>query len=278
VTSARPAPPVRRIAPSRGWTPLDLRELWEYHEVLYFLIWRTIKVRYKQTALGATWAVLQPLLTMLVFSVVFGRLVRVPSEGVPYPVFVFAALVPWTYFANALGNASNSLVEHERLLTKVYFPRVLLPAAAVLAGLLDLAIALAVLLVMMVAYGLTPAALWPLPFFVLLATLTAFGVGLWLAAWNIQYRDVRQLVPFLTQVWLYASPIVYASSLVPERWRRLYDLNPMAGVVNGFRWALLGGIQAPGPALWVSALLVALVLAGGLYHFRRAERIFADVA
>jgi lipopolysaccharide transport system permease protein len=267
------------IRPSTGWVPLQLRELWAYRELLYFFVWRDIKVRYKQTALGAAWAVIQPFFTMVVFSLFFGRLARVPSDGLPYPVFAYSALVPWTYFATALTQASNSLVEHSRLITKVYFPRVLVPAAAVLAGLLDLAIAFIVLLAILFHYRITPtAAVVTLPLFVLLAALTALGVGLWLSALNVQYRDVRYTIPFLIQFWLVATPVAYPSSLVPERWRALYGLNPMAGVVDGFRWALLGRRAAPGALLTVSVATVVALFVGGLFYFRRMERTFADVA
>jgi lipopolysaccharide transport system permease protein len=266
------------IQPSRGWTSLKLRELWDYRELLVFLVWRDIKVRYKQTLLGAGWAVIQPFLTMVVFSIVFGRLAGIPSDGVPYPIFVYTALVPWTYFANALSQASHSLTAHERMLTKVYFPRLILPLAAVLAGLLDLAIAFVVLLGMMLYYGIVPtAAILTLPLFVLLATLTALAAGLWLAAWNVQFRDVRYVTAFLIQFWLFATPVAYPSSLAPEPWRALYGLNPMAGVVEGFRWALLGQAQTPGALLAVSVVAVAGLLLGGLYYFRRLERTFADV-
>jgi len=271
-------PPRVVIRPSRGWVPINLGELWSYRELLYFLTWRDIKVLYKQTVLGATWAIIQPFVTMVVFSIFFGRLAGIPSDDIPYPIFSYAALVPWTYFANALGQASNSLVQQERLLAKVYFPRLLVPMASVLAKLVDFAIAFGVLLVMMLAYGRIPtAAIWMLPLFVLLATATALALALWLSALNVQYRDVRYAVPFLIQVWLFASPIAYSSTLVPERWRVLYGLNPMVGVVEGFRWALLGRGQAPGPMLAVSTLVVVALLIGGLYYFRRMEQTFADV-
>jgi lipopolysaccharide transport system permease protein len=270
--------PVTVIRPSRGWISLTLRDLWEYRELLYFLTWRDIKVRYKQTVLGAAWAVIQPFFTMVVFSVFFGRLARMPSEGVPYPVFAYSALVPWMYFANALTQASNSLVEHERVITKVYFPRLILPMASVLAGLLDFVIAFTVLVAMMLFCGIVPTgAIWTVPLFVLLAIATALGVGLWLSALNVQYRDVRYTIPFLIQFWLFASPIAYPSNLVPEPWRAIYGLNPMAGVVEGFRWALLGKAQAPGPLLAFSVLMMVGLLVGGLYYFRRMEDTFADV-
>jgi lipopolysaccharide transport system permease protein len=266
------------IRPSTGWVPLRLRELWEYRELLYFLTWRDIKVRYKQTALGAAWAVIQPFFTMVVFSVFFGRLAKLPSDGVPYPVFTYTALVPWTFFATALTQASNSLVDHGRLITKVYFPRLLVPMAAVMAALLDFLIAFAVLVAMLLYYGIAPtAAIVTLPLFVLLATMTALGVGLWLSALNVKYRDVRYTIPFLIQFWLFATPVAYSSSLVPERWRALYGLNPMTGVVEGFRWALLGKSGPPGPTILVSLASVTALLVGGLFYFRRMEKGFADV-
>jgi lipopolysaccharide transport system permease protein len=269
--------PVTHIRPSKGWAPLRLRELVNYHELLYFLVWRDIKVRYKQTVLGAAWAIIQPFLTMVVFSIFFGRLANIPSSGVPYPIFAYSALVPWMYFANALTQASNSLIQNERMLTKVYFPRVIVPFSSVLAGLLDFAIALVVLIAMMFYYNIVPTiAAVTLPLFILLAAVTAVAVGLWLSALNIQYRDVRYVIPFLIQFWLFATPVAYPSALVPERWRTVYGLNPMAGVVEGFRWALLG--QAPpGKMLLVSVLTVVVLLISGLYYFRRMEKTFADV-
>ena len=269
--------PTILIRPSRGWVALNLRDLWLYRELLYFLTWRDIKVRYKQTVLGAAWAILQPFFTMVVFSIFFGRLAQVPSDGIPYPIFAYCALVPWSYFAGALDRAGNSLVGSANLITKVYFPRLAIPISAVLAGLLDLAIAFVVLLGMMFYYGIVPtAAVLTLPLFLLLAIATALAVGLWLSALNVQYRDVRYTIPFLTQFWLFATPIAYSSSLVPERWRALYGLNPMAGVVEGFRWALLGK-EPPGPLLAVSVIVVLLLLIGGLYYFRRMEKTFADM-
>lgn len=270
--------PVTIIRPSRGWVPLKLRELWEYRELLAFLTWRDIKVRYKQTVIGAGWAIIQPFFTMVVFSVFFGWLARMPSEGIPYPIFAYSALVPWMYFANALSQASNSLVEHRRVITKIYFPRLILPLASVLAGLLDFAIAFTVLVGMMLFYGILPtAAIWTVPLFILLAMTTALGVSLWLSALNVEYRDVRYAIPFLIQFWLFATPIAYPSTIVPERWRALYGLNPMAGVVEGFRWALLGKAEGPGPILAVSVAAIPLLLIGGLFYFRRMEKTFADV-
>ena len=269
--------PVIVIRPSRGWVSLNLRDLWEYRELLYFLTWRDIKVRYTQTVLGATWAVLQPLFTMVVFSVFFGTLAKVPSDGIPYPIFAYSALLPWQLFAQAMTRSGNSLVANQHLITKVYFPRLIIPISAVLAGLVDFAIAFVVLLGMMFYYGIVPtAAALTLPLFLLLAMATAMAVGLWLSALNVQYRDVGYTIPFLTQSWLFATPIAYSSSLVPEQWRALYGLNPMAGVVEGFRWALLGKAP-PGPLLVVSVTVVTLLLIGGVYYFRRMESIFADV-
>lgn len=270
--------PVFLIRPPRGWAPLDLRELAAAHELLYFLVLRNLKLRYKQTALGATWALLQPLLTMAVFSVVFGRLARLGSDGLPYPLFALAALVPWTYFATALTQAGNSLVEQHQLLTKIYFPRLLLPAAAVIAGLVDLAIAFGMLLLVLAWYGIEPSfRLLAAPALALLAAAAAFAPGIWLAALNVRYRDVRYVIPFLVQIWLFVTPVVYSSSLVPERWRPLYGLNPMVGVVDGFRWMISPAAPPPGSALAGSVAAVALLLAGGLFFFRRVERSFADV-
>jgi lipopolysaccharide transport system permease protein len=270
--------PHTRIEPSKGWISLGLRELWQYRELLFFLAWRDIKVRYKQTAIGATWAVIQPLFTMLVFTLFFGRLAKVPSDGIPYPLFSYTALLPWQLFAFALTESSNSVVANERLITKVYFPRLVIPIASILAGLVDFVIAFTLVIGMMVWYGVRPTwAVLTLPLFVILTMATAFAVGLWLSALNVQYRDVRYTLTFIVQLWLFASPVAYSSTLVPVRWRPYYGLNPMAGVIEGFRWALLGKAQAPGMMLWVSLVVVALVLVGGLYYYRRMERTFADV-
>jgi lipopolysaccharide transport system permease protein len=270
--------PHTRIEPSKGWISLGLKDLWRYRELLFFLAWRDIKVRYKQTALGAAWAVIQPLFTMLVFTLFFGRLAKVPSDGIPYPLFSYTALLPWQLFAYALTESSNSVVANERLITKVYFPRLVVPLASILAGLVDFVIAFTLVIGMMVWYGVRPTwAVLTLPFFVILAMATAFGVGLWLSALNVQYRDVRYTLNFIVQFWLFASPVAYSSTLVPARWRPFYGLNPMAGVIEGFRWALLGKAQAPGAMLWVSVVVVALVLVGGLYYYRRMEKTFADV-
>jgi len=266
------------IQPSQGWIRLNLAELWHYRELLFFLIWRDIKVRYKQTALGAAWAILQPLFTMLVFTLFFGRLAKVPSDGVPYPLFTYAALLPWQLFAYALTESSNSIVVNERLITKVYFPRLVIPLASVLAGLVDFGIAFTLLIGMMAWYHVTPSwAIVTLPLFVIFTLTTALSAGLWLSALNVQYRDVRYTLTFIVQFWLFASPVAYPSTLIPARWRPLYGLNPMAGVIEGFRWALLGKAPAPGPMLAVSVLVVGVVLVGGLCYYRRVETTFADV-
>jgi len=270
--------PTLRIARSNGWVPLKLSELWEYRELLYFLVWRDIKVRYKQTALGATWAVIQPFFTMVVFSLFFGRLAGMPSDGIPYPIFSFAALVPWSFFANGLSQSSNSLVGSSNLITKVYFPRLIIPLASSFSGVVDFLIAFAVLIVMMLYYSLLPTlnVLW-LPLFFLLAMVTSLGVGLWLSALNVEYRDVRFIVPFITQFWLFVTPIAYPSSLLPEPWHTLYGLNPMVGVVEGFRWALLGTKTAPGPIIAVSSAAAIVILITGAFYFRRMEKTFADI-
>jgi lipopolysaccharide transport system permease protein len=267
-----------RIQPSRGWVSLKLRELWEYRELLYFLTWRDIKVRYKQTVLGAAWAIIQPFMTMVVFTLFFGNLAKVPSDGIPYPIFSYAALVPWTFFANGLTNSSNSLVQSANLIKKIYFPRLTMPIATVLSGVVDFVLSFIVLLGMMLVYGivLTANVIW-LPLFLLLALVTSLGVGLWLSAMNVQFRDVRYVVPFLTQLWMFATPIAYPSSIVPEQWQTLYALNPMVGVVEGFRWALLGTDTAPGPMVMVSSVAAVVILISGAYYFRRMEKTFADV-
>lgn len=276
-TSETETLPVYRIQPSRGWVALRLREVWEYRELLYFLTWRDIKVRYKQTALGVAWAIIQPFFTMLVFTFI-RSLAKIPSDGIPYPVFCYAALVPWTFFANGLTNSSNSLVGSSNLLSKVYFPRLTIPLATVFSGIVDLLLAFALLLVMMLYYGVAPTwqMVW-LPLFLLLALITSLGVGLWLSALNVKYRDVKYIVPFIAQFWLLATPIAYPSSLLKEPWRTIYGLNPMAGVVEGFRWALLGSKITVGPLLVVSALMAVLILAGGAFYFRRMEKTFADI-
>lgn len=265
------------LRPRRGWAGLGLSDLWEFRELLWVLAGRDVKVRYKQTVLGAAWAVIQPIAVMVIFSIFFGRLAGIPSDGVPYPIFAFAALVPWTYFAHALSGASVSVVEHRGIITKVYFPRVLLPAAPLLSGLVDFVLALGVLVVMMAAYGIVPtAAIVALPALILLAMMTALALGLWLSALNAHYRDFRYVIPFLLQLGFFLSPIAYPSSLVPGKWRLVYALNPMTGVIEGFRWALLG-TPAPGPMLWVSAGAVFVLFVTGLAFFRRMERTFVDV-
>jgi lipopolysaccharide transport system permease protein len=296
-------PPVVRIQPSKGWVSLQLKELWAYRELLFFLTWRDVKVRYKQTILGAAWAIIQPFFSMVVFSLFFGRLAGIPSDGVPYPIFNYAALVPWTFFANGMAQSSNSLVRSANLIKKVYFPRLVAPISTVLAGLVDFVLAFAVLIVMIIYYkgvrlfsltwepgsllfgydllsydiNISANVLW-LPLFLLLAFITSLGVGLWLSAMNVQFRDVRYTIPFLTQVWMFATPIVYPSSLIENPMLRLaYGINPMAGVVEGFRWALLGTNAAPGPIILVSALAAVALLASGAFYFRRMEKTFADV-
>jgi lipopolysaccharide transport system permease protein len=272
------AVPLIRIEPSHGWVSLGLHELWEYRELLYFLVWRDVKVRYKQTVLGAAWAIIQPFFTMVVFSLFFGRLAQIPSDDIPYPIFSYAALVPWTFFANGLSQASTGMVTHASLIKKIYFPRLAIPIARVLAGTVDFVLAFVVLLGMMLVYGIVPTvnAFW-LPLFLLLALVTSLGVALWLAALNVQFRDVGYMVPFITQFWMFATPIAYPSSLLSEPWRTLYGINPMAGVVEGFRWALLDTDTVPGPAIIVSSLVALALLVSGAFYFRRMERTFADV-
>jgi len=270
--------PVIVVKPSKGWISLRLDELWQYRELLYFLTWRDIKVRYKQTVLGAAWAIIQPFFTMVVFSLFFGKLAKVPSDGIPYPIFAYAALVPWTFFANGLSQSSNSLVDNANMLKKVYFPRLVVPLSSVISGVVDFILAFTVLLGMMLFYGIYPTinVIW-LPFLLLLTLTTSLGVGLWLSAMNVQFRDVRYTVPFLTQFWLFATPIAYPSSLLSEPWRTLYGINPMVGVVEGFRWALLGTDTAPGPIILVSSLVALALLVSGCFFFRRMEKTFADV-
>src|SRR6266403_3116099 len=267
-----------RIEPPRAWLELRLREVWMYRELLYFFVWRDLKVRYQQTAIGVAWVVLQPLLSMGVFTLFFGRLAKLPSDGLPYPVFYFSALAPWTYFSTALTTTTNVVVDNQRVITKVYFPRLILPLSSVMSGLVDFAIAFVVLLAFVLGYGLRPGvhALW-LPFLLLLALATALGIGLWLSALNALYRDVGYVTPFLVQFWMLASPVAYPSSLVPEKWRWLYGLNPMAGVVEGFRWALTGHGQSPGALLLASAGAVLLLLLAGLLFFQRMEGTIADL-
>jgi lipopolysaccharide transport system permease protein len=269
--------PVTLVRPPSRWIELNLNELWQYRDLLYTLVWRDIKVRYKQTAIGAAWAVLQPFLTMVVFTIFFGNLGKLPSDGIPYPLFTFVALLPWQLFSRAINDSGNSLVANQQLITKVYFPRLVIPLASLLSGLVDFAISFLILLGLMLYYGVVPtAAALTLPLFILLALVTALAVGLWLSALNVQYHDVRYTLPFLTQFWMFLTPVAYSSSLVPEKWRLLYSLNPMTGVIEGFRWALLGK-QGVGPLLLVSTLMVLALLIGGLLYFRRMEDNFADV-
>jgi lipopolysaccharide transport system permease protein len=266
------------IRPSHGWRGINFVEIWRYRELLFFLTWRDIKVLYKQTVLGVAWAVIQPLFTMVIFTVFFGKLAKMPSDGIPYPVFSFAALVPWTFFANGLTKSSQSLVNDSNLIKKVYFPRLIIPMAAVLSSLVDFLIAFIVLVGMALVYGikLTAALFW-LPAFILLALSTSIGVGLWLTAMHVQFRDIRYAVPFLIQAWMFATPIAYPSSLLPEPWKTFYGINPMAGVVEGFRWSLLGVNSAPGPIIYVSSAISLLLLISGAFYFRRMEKNFADV-
>jgi lipopolysaccharide transport system permease protein len=268
----------RVIEPARGWAPLRARELWRSRELVYFLAWRDIKVRYRQTVLGIAWAVLQPVLMMLVFTGIFSRLARVPSEGVPYPLFAFTALVPWTLFSTALAQSSASVVASQNLIRKVYFPRLAIPVSTMLSALVDFGLALLVLLALAAWYGvpLTPRVLW-LPPLILLALAAALGIGLWLSALNVLYRDVQYVIPFLTQLWLFATPIAYPSSLLDPRWRDVLALNPLAGVVEGFRWALLGTGRAPGGMIAISTAATLCILVGGVLYFLRMERTFADV-
>lgn len=270
--------PITIIRPPRGWIALNLKELWQYRELLLFLAWRDVSVRYKQTALGAAWAIIQPFVAMVIFSVVFGELAKIPSDDVPYPLFSYAALLPWQFFATALSSAASSLVNDEKLITKIYFPRLIIPVASVLPAAIDFLIAFVILLGMMLFYHTLPTwrIVW-LPLFLLLAAVTALGVGLWLAAFNVQYRDFRYVIPFLLQVWMYASPVVYSSTIIPERWRLLFGINPMTGVIGGFRWALLGTETAPGPLMLISAATALVFLIVGAFYFRRMESSFADV-
>lgn len=274
----REEPPLTVLRPSAGWVSLGIRELWQSRELLAFFVWRDVKLRYAQTALGVAWAVLQPLLTMAVFSLFFGRLARMPSDGVPYPLFSFAALVPWTFFSTGLARCASSLVSQQGLLTKIYFPRLVLPIGAVLGGLVDVGVALIVLLAMLGWYGvaLSLSMLWIFPLLAL-CLMAALGAGLWLAALNVRYRDVQQVLPFTVQLWLFATPVAYPSSLLSEPWRTLYGLNPMAGAIEGIRWALLGTGPAPTGMILISSLTAVTVLVGGAFFFRRMERSFADI-
>ncbi len=266
------------IRAEKGWVPLQLRELWHYRELLYFLTWRDIKVRYKQTVLGVTWAILQPFTTMVVFSIFFGGLGKLPSDNVPYPLFTFCALLPWQLFAHAMSESGNSVVGSQNLITKVYFPRLVIPFAPVLAALVDFVIAFVILIGMMFYYHVRPtAAVLILPELVLFAVGAALSAGLWLSVLNVKYRDVRYTIPFLTQIWMFLTPVAYSASMVPDKWKAIYGLNPMVGVVELFRWALLGTKPTSGAMLGVSAGVVVLMFVGGLYYFRRMEQQFADV-
>jgi lipopolysaccharide transport system permease protein len=277
-----PDVPTLIIQSTRGWASLDLGAVWRYRELLYFLVWRDVKVRYKQTVLGVLWIILQPVVSMVVFSLLFGQLLKVPSDGVPYPVFAYTALLPWNYFAGSLTRSSGSLVSNPQLITKVYFPRLIIPLSGLFSNLVDFGVAFVVLIGLMFFYGIQiTSAIVVLPFLILLAMLTALGFGLWLAALNVRYRDVGYLVPFLIQVWMYATPVIYGSTLIPERFRFLLALNPMTVVVEGFRWSLLGQTApASQTSIWIlilSLIMVAVVLITGLIFFRRTERTFADI-
>ena len=267
------------IQPSRGWAWIDLRELWRYRELVYFLVWRDVKVRYKQTLLGAAWAILRPFLSMVIFTVVFAGLANLDTDGAPPPVFYFSGLLPWMLFQDGVVKAGNSLVTGSSLITKVYFPRIAIPLASVLSGVVDFALAFLVLIGMMIYYGVRPtSAVWTLPLFLLLALVTALGVGLWLSALNVQYRDIGYVTPFLLQAWMFASPVVYSATLIPEGWARIaYGLNPMAGVVQGFRWAILGVGEPPSGLIILSILVANFLLISGMLYFKRMERTFADV-
>jgi len=266
------------IKPSYGWAALNLRDLLLYRELIFFMTWRDLKVRYKQTLLGASWAILQPFLTMVVFSIFFGNLAKVPSDGVPYPIFSYTALIPWTLFSKALQDASRSLVANSHMITKVYFPRMILPLSSVMAGVVDFLIAFVVLLGMMFFFNIFPTVnVLVLPLFLLLALVTSVGVGLWLSALNVLFRDINYVLPFLTQFWMYLTPVAYPSSMVPSEWQVIYALNPMTGVVEGFRWALLGTGQPPGIMTLVSSVAAVILLISGMFYFRRMERLFADM-
>ena len=270
--------PTLVIQPPRGWIPIDFRELWNYRELIYFFVWRDIKVRYKQTALGAAWAIIQPFVTMIVFSIFFGKLAKMPSDGIPYPIFTYCALLPWNYFSGAVTRASNSTVQGANLIRKIYFPRLATPLSATVSGLVDFAIAFSVLIAMMFYYKFTPKVtlLW-LPGFMLMAVATALGVGLWLSAMNVKYRDIGHVIPFMTRLWFFITPVVYPTSLLKGFWRFVYNLNPMVSVVEGFRWAMLGKGQQPGWMLGMSAAIVLFILVSGAFYFRRMEQTFADV-
>jgi lipopolysaccharide transport system permease protein len=272
------SPEIVHLKPSRGLAALNLRDLWVYRELIFFMIWRDVKVRYKQTLLGAAWAVIQPVLTMLIFNFVFGTVAKVPTEGIPYPIFSYAALLPWGLFTTALNNASRSLTSNQNMVTKIYFPRLVLPVASVLGGMVDFAIAFVILIGLMIYYQVSPTvAIWTLPLFLVLTLVTALGVALWLSAINVQYRDVNYVLPFLTQFWLFLTPVAYSVQVISQKWQIVYSLNPMAGVVNGFRWALLGTPTGPNLNMAVSIAISLVFLVGGLFYFRSMERTFADM-
>ena len=267
------------IKPSTGLAALNLRDLWIYRELVYFMVWREVKVRYKQTMLGAAWAIIQPVMNMIVFSVLFGGIAKLPTDGnIPYPIFTYTALLPWGLFVSALNQASRSLTANQNMVTKIYFPRLVLPLASILSGLVDFVIAFVILIGMMIYYRVTPSIniIWALPAFLLLAIITALGVALWLSAINVQYRDVNYALPFLTQFWFFITPVAYSSNLISENWQLVYSLNPMAGVVNGFRWALLGVGNGPDAGLWISTGIALILLISGLFYFRNMEKTFAD--
>jgi lipopolysaccharide transport system permease protein len=275
---AKHEPTTIYIKPSTGFTALNLRDMWVYRELVFFMVWRDIKVRYKQTFLGAAWAILQPVLTMLALYFLFDRVAKLPTDDIPYPIFSYTALLPWGLFVAALNQGSRSLTSNHNMITKVYFPKLILPLASVIAGLVDFAIASVILIGLLFYYQVTPAwdLLWVLPLFLLLAIITALGVALWLSAINVRYRDVNYVLPFLTQFWFFATPVAYSASAISEKWQLVYSLNPMAGVVNGFRWALLGAGNGPDAALWVSVGISVFILVSGLFYFRNMERTFAD--
>lgn len=270
--------PLMRISPPSSHLSFEFGEIWKYRELLFFLVWRNIKVRYKQTVMGIGWAIIQPFFTMVVFSIFFGKIAKMPSDGVPYPIFSYAALVPWTFFANSLSLASNSLISESNLIKKIYFPRLIIPITSVLSGLIDFALSFLLLLAMMIYWNILPtfAIIW-LPAFILLSMITSLGVGLWLSALNVQFRDIRYAIPFLIQIWLFSTPIVYPSSMLSDSWRVLYGLNPMVGVVEGFRWALLGTAQTSGLMLLVSTVIASGLLLSGALYFRKMETSFADI-
>ena len=270
--------PVTVIEPSRGWLALDLKELWDYRELLYFLIWRDVKVKYKQTIIGAGWAILQPFMTMIVFTLVFNKIADISSEGVPYPIFAYTALLPWNLFAGALNRSTVSLVSQVGLISKVYFPRLIIPLSATISGVVDFAIAFIILVGMMFWYGIVPtAAILSLPLFITIALVAALSVGLWLSALNVRYHDVGHAIPFLVQIWMFASPVAYPVSALPEKWRLLYSLNPLAGVIEGFRWAMLGKERPDFVVIAVSTVAMIALLFSGIAYFKRTERTFADL-